>query len=355
MPIESTRAAGRMVVTLALSGLLVLSRPGSVEVLEVADAPVVPAPVNVTPPVVTGIVRISQVLSSTTGVWTDAVSYSYQWYRGGVVIVGATSSTYTVLGADVRELLSCRVVATGPGGVSAPAASNSLASPWQPILAAKPSVLIFDGLDPACMGGVSIAAAVASMSTVDGISLGSQVTTGNRATRLVNGLSFNGSTTYYVFLSTVAAYFNNLTTYAVHADVLSGLTGRNFYDARSTLAPTSTRQARVANVVSTTRNDHRTQATQTILSAPAGARQDLVIRWEPANSALYNLAAGVVVHTTCTGTATPGPFDQMTLGTNQALSGFWTGTLSAWCVDNTAWDTTTMALWRSCAIAAGVM
>lgn len=39
MPIELLTSAGRIVTLTALSGLLVLSQPGSVEVLEVASAP----------------------------------------------------------------------------------------------------------------------------------------------------------------------------------------------------------------------------------------------------------------------------------------------------------------------------
>lgn len=173
MSIEMTGAAGRMVVTVALSGLLVLSRPGRVQLLDAEDAPpIVPAPVNISPPVVSGAVRIGQTLSCSPGVWSDAASWTYQWYRtsgpGAVAILGATGSSYTVVSADMTEQVSCQVVASGPGGTSSPVFSNAVASPWRAIL----TILGADGwlyIFNATETGIIIGAPVGAVSDVRGV------------------------------------------------------------------------------------------------------------------------------------------------------------------------------------------
>jgi hypothetical protein len=45
-------------------------------------------------------------------------NYSYQWRRGGDVIAGATTATYTIGEADLGAELSCTVTATNAGGSS---------------------------------------------------------------------------------------------------------------------------------------------------------------------------------------------------------------------------------------------
>jgi hypothetical protein len=171
--IKAISGIGRVSAAVGLSALLVLSAPGRVVQIEAEDAPpVVPAPANLTPPVVSGLVRIGQVLSSTTGVWTDAVSWAYQWYRssgpGSVAIAGATSPTYTVVAADMAEQVWCQVVASGPGGTSSPAYSNEVASPWRPIL----TILGADGwlyIFNATETGITIGAPVGAVSDVRGV------------------------------------------------------------------------------------------------------------------------------------------------------------------------------------------
>ena len=65
------------------------------------------APVGV--PTITGTVTEDQTLSADTSGITDADGlgvFSYQWLRDGVVIAGATSSTYTLGDADVGAIIT---------------------------------------------------------------------------------------------------------------------------------------------------------------------------------------------------------------------------------------------------------
>lgn len=84
------------------------------------------APANTVAPVASGTPTVGQVLSVTNGTWTNTpLSYTYQWYRSGVYIAGATSSTYTLVTADIGATMYCIVAATNASG-SNPAVSNSL-------------------------------------------------------------------------------------------------------------------------------------------------------------------------------------------------------------------------------------
>ena len=75
------------------------------------------APVGV--PVITGTVTEDQTLTADTTGISDADGlggFSYQWLRNGAVIVGATSSTYTLADADVGTQISVQVSYTDGQG-----------------------------------------------------------------------------------------------------------------------------------------------------------------------------------------------------------------------------------------------
>ena len=83
------------------------------------------APVNVTPPAITGTPRQGVALSASTGTWNPpGTSYGYVWQRstdGGATwtaIVGATASTYTPGASDIGARLRVTVTATNPYGVA---------------------------------------------------------------------------------------------------------------------------------------------------------------------------------------------------------------------------------------------
>ena len=55
---------------------------------------------------------------STNGTWTGipAPTFTYQWYAGGVLISGATSTMYTPVSGDSGKVLKVAVIATNPSG-----------------------------------------------------------------------------------------------------------------------------------------------------------------------------------------------------------------------------------------------
>lgn len=86
-----------------------------------ADA-VAKLPVNSVLPAITGTKTQGQTLTCSTGTWSKTPSYTYQWNRSGVAIIGATASTRVLAAGDVGGLMSCTVKATKTG-VSAVATS----------------------------------------------------------------------------------------------------------------------------------------------------------------------------------------------------------------------------------------
>lgn len=110
-----------------------------------SSAAVVPTPaapqLSVDPAIV-GIAREGQVISCTTGTWTNApASYAYRWLRAGSPIGGATSSTYSLVLADVGVGVTCEVTASNAGGSSAPAVSGAIAA-----APAAPNVTVLPGI-----------------------------------------------------------------------------------------------------------------------------------------------------------------------------------------------------------------
>jgi hypothetical protein len=84
-------------------------------------------PVNTAAPVASGTGTVGQVLSSTTGTWSNSpVSYGYQWKRGGANIAGAAAASYTLVAADSGTSVSCMVTATNAAGFAS-ASSNAIA------------------------------------------------------------------------------------------------------------------------------------------------------------------------------------------------------------------------------------
>jgi len=75
-----------------------------------------PAPTNSAVPVASGTGKIGDDLTTSNGTWTNSPTITYQWRRDGTNISGATSSTYTLIGADDGADIDCNVTATNSGG-----------------------------------------------------------------------------------------------------------------------------------------------------------------------------------------------------------------------------------------------
>ena len=85
-------------------------------------------------PVVSGTAQVGKVLTSTTGTWTGATSFAYQWSGNKAPIAGATAATYVPVSSDVGHTLTSTVVATGSPG----AKSSATSAATVPIVAASP-------------------------------------------------------------------------------------------------------------------------------------------------------------------------------------------------------------------------
>ena len=92
------------------------------------------APVNTTPPTVTGTAKVGQTLTAGDGTWSNTpTSYAYQWLRcngGGnscVNVANGTQKTYTLVGVDSGNTMRVRVTATNADG-SASAQSDQTAA-----------------------------------------------------------------------------------------------------------------------------------------------------------------------------------------------------------------------------------
>lgn len=72
---------------------------------------------TVTPtPTISGTAAAGQTITAATGTWSPTpTSISYQWYRGGTKVAGATSAAYGVTNDDAGAALKVRVVGTVAG------------------------------------------------------------------------------------------------------------------------------------------------------------------------------------------------------------------------------------------------
>lgn len=321
--------------------------------------PSVAAPTNVTPPTASGVVRIGEVLSSDDGVWTNSpTSYTYQWTRDGAPIGGATSATYTVVAADIACEIACEVTATNTGGSSAPEPSNSLASPWQPVLALYPGALIWDGLDPYCYGGVGIGDPVEDLYTVNGVLLATQAITSKQATRTASALDYDGLDDTYGGVAGLASYWQADQTYLAGVAGLAGGAGEVFAEANGGAA-TPNRSALIANSTNSVRNVHRTSDAGVSMLGLTGDPQDWAVVWQtgsPGAGELFDLDSGVSsVRTVAPASLPVRSYTQWQLGGNLADTLAWQGNIRWLVIDDHAWSSGDLTTARACAVAAGVM
>jgi len=104
----------------------------STTVTTTAYSVVLPAPVNNVAPTISGSPYLNQIVTATTGTWNYATSYTYQWYKNGTAISGATSSTYTIGSGDIGSNITVSVTATNTSG-STPIISSAVAAVNTPV------------------------------------------------------------------------------------------------------------------------------------------------------------------------------------------------------------------------------
>lgn len=78
------------------------------------------APVNTVAPAITGTTTVGQTLTVTNGTWTGTatITFARKWLADGVVIAGATATTYLLAAGQLGKVITVEVTATGPGGVA---------------------------------------------------------------------------------------------------------------------------------------------------------------------------------------------------------------------------------------------
>jgi subtilisin family serine protease len=110
-------------------GLVGYGDTGRTTVVSVAsgEAPPPDAPVNTSPPTITGTPAVGQTLTATPGTWnTDGLSYAYQWQANGTDIARATSATYRVAKSTQGTSITVVVTASKVGMSSASATSAAV-------------------------------------------------------------------------------------------------------------------------------------------------------------------------------------------------------------------------------------
>lgn len=86
---------------------------GSTQAISNSTAAVQSYPTNIVIPAITGTTYVGQTLYLSTGTWTGTapIAYSYVWKRGGILISGATGTTYLLKPADATYSISGSVTA----------------------------------------------------------------------------------------------------------------------------------------------------------------------------------------------------------------------------------------------------
>jgi hypothetical protein len=99
-------------------------------------------PQNTVLPTITGTAAEDGILTAGVGTWTNSpTGYTYQWNRDGSPIGSATSSTYTLVTADVAALITVTVTASNAAGAGPSATSAAVG----PILEALDALSLYAG------------------------------------------------------------------------------------------------------------------------------------------------------------------------------------------------------------------
>ena len=66
-------------------------------------------------PTITGTAKSGHTLTAIRGTWSPTATYSYQWYRSGVKITGATHKTYKLTSSDKGKQIKVKVTGKRTG------------------------------------------------------------------------------------------------------------------------------------------------------------------------------------------------------------------------------------------------
>jgi hypothetical protein len=94
------------------------------------QATVVPVPINIGLPVISGTPTVGNTLSCSPGAWSGAPTFTYQWLADGLPLAGATAPTHVIAAGEAGHALTCAVTATNVGGTAT--ATSAPATPLGP-------------------------------------------------------------------------------------------------------------------------------------------------------------------------------------------------------------------------------
>lgn len=100
-----------------------------------------PPPVNTALPSVAGTAAAGQALTCSPGSWSGAPTFAFRWLRDGAAVSGATSTSYSLVAADLGTAVQCQVTATNVAGEAV--ATSAAVSPPLVVLPAntvRPSI-----------------------------------------------------------------------------------------------------------------------------------------------------------------------------------------------------------------------
>ena len=95
-------------------------------------------------PTITGTAAVGSVLTATTGTWSPAPAFMYQWSAGTTAIAGATGSTYTLGTADLGKTITVTITATAAGYITTSKTSVATAVVGKPAITSTQPVIVGD-------------------------------------------------------------------------------------------------------------------------------------------------------------------------------------------------------------------
>lgn len=138
----ASRFIGRSYLSMVVVGLLSLGAFQGCGGGGGSTSPQQQAPANTVTPAISGTAQVGDVLTASTGTWTNSpTTYTYQWNAGGTAISGATSSSYTLISSEVGDTITVTVTAANStGSASATSSSVGPVTSGAPVNTALPTI-----------------------------------------------------------------------------------------------------------------------------------------------------------------------------------------------------------------------
>ncbi len=112
-----------------ISVRVVATKDGYQQAERISETIVIPGAFTSAPtPTIAGTPVVGRTLTAKPGAWSPAPALTYQWFRSGTAIPGATAATYKLVTADAGRTITVRVTATRSGLETASTTSRPTAA-----------------------------------------------------------------------------------------------------------------------------------------------------------------------------------------------------------------------------------